>query len=97
MSSVTFCFRANIFFRNYEIKSDSDRTLIYITLYIQECFKKIQKVWLEKSATVVHNKNGIRHFCTTNLTQYYKRLANRHCLLLASMQVAVLPCTLLQG
>jgi len=37
-------FRANIFFRNYEIKSDSDRTLIYITLYISECLKKLQKV-----------------------------------------------------
>jgi len=36
-------FRANIFFRNYEIKSDADRTLIYITLYIQECLKKLQR------------------------------------------------------
>ncbi|XP_002127960.1 actin-related protein 2/3 complex subunit 3-A-like [Ciona intestinalis] len=36
-------FRANIFFRNYDIKSDADRTLIYITLYIQECLKKLQR------------------------------------------------------
>nr|CAB3223166.1 actin-related protein 2/3 complex subunit 3-like [Phallusia mammillata] len=36
-------FRANIFFRNYEIKTDADRTLIYITLYIQECLKKLTK------------------------------------------------------
>ncbi|KAH9504206.1 Actin- protein 2/3 complex subunit 3-A [Bulinus truncatus] len=32
-------FQRNIFFRNYEIKSEADRTLIYITLYISECLK----------------------------------------------------------
>ncbi|XP_060068670.1 actin-related protein 2/3 complex subunit 3-like [Ylistrum balloti] len=36
-------FKANIFFRNYEIKSEADRTLIYITLFISECLKKLQK------------------------------------------------------
>ncbi|XP_067936052.1 actin-related protein 2/3 complex subunit 3-A-like [Watersipora subatra] len=36
-------FKANIFFKNYEIKSEADRTLIYITLYISECLKKLQK------------------------------------------------------
>jgi actin related protein 2/3 complex subunit 3 len=40
--SINF-FRANVFFRNYEIKSPADRTLIYITLYIQECLKRIQQ------------------------------------------------------
>jgi len=38
-----YFFKANIFFRNYEIKSEADRTLIYITLYISECLKKLQK------------------------------------------------------
>ena len=28
-------FKANVFFRTYEIKSDADRVLIYVTLYIQ--------------------------------------------------------------
>ncbi|KOB67543.1 Arp2/3 complex p21 subunit [Operophtera brumata] len=36
-------FKANVFFRFYEIKSDSDRVLIYLTLYISECLKKLQK------------------------------------------------------
>lgn len=36
-------FKANIFFKNYEIKSEGDRTLIYITLYITECLKKLQR------------------------------------------------------
>lgn len=36
-------FKANVFFKNYEIKSEGDRVLIYITLYITECLKKLQK------------------------------------------------------
>ena len=36
-------FKANVFFRTYEIKSDADRVLIYLTLYIQDCLKKLQK------------------------------------------------------
>lgn len=56
-----YYFKANVFFRTYEIKvnmlisfsdsidiilhfqSESDRLLIYITLYITECLKKLQK------------------------------------------------------
>ncbi|KAK9874320.1 hypothetical protein WA026_002671 [Henosepilachna vigintioctopunctata] len=36
-------FKANVFFSTYEIKSEADRLLIYITLYITECLKKLQK------------------------------------------------------
>jgi len=36
-------FKANVFFRNYEVKNESDRLLIYLTLYITECLKKLQK------------------------------------------------------
>jgi len=43
-------FKANIFFRNYEIKSEADRTLIYITLYISECLKKLQRVQSKNAA-----------------------------------------------
>merc|ERR1719341_1811157 len=38
-----YYFKANVFFRTYEIKSESDRVLIYLTLYITECLKKLQK------------------------------------------------------
>lgn len=37
-------FKANIFFKSFEIKSDADRTLIYITLYISECLRVLLKV-----------------------------------------------------
>ena len=36
-------FKANVFFRTYEVKSEADRLLIYLTLYITECLKKLQK------------------------------------------------------
>ncbi|KAL3080304.1 hypothetical protein niasHS_012409 [Heterodera schachtii] len=36
-------FKANVFFRNFEIKGPADRTLIYLFLYITECLKKLQK------------------------------------------------------
>jgi len=36
-------FKANVFFRNYEIKSEADRVLIYLTLYIIECLKKLDR------------------------------------------------------
>ncbi|CAH1164068.1 unnamed protein product [Phaedon cochleariae] len=38
-----YFFKANVFFRTYEIKSEADRLLIYITLYITECLKKLQR------------------------------------------------------
>ncbi|VDP48141.1 unnamed protein product [Heligmosomoides polygyrus] len=36
-------FKPNIFFREFEIKGASDRTLIYLTLYITECLRKLQR------------------------------------------------------
>ena len=34
-------FRANCFFRNFEIKGPADRVLIYLTLFLQECLGKL--------------------------------------------------------
>ncbi|KAG5456045.1 MAG: actin-related protein 2/3 complex subunit 3, partial [Olpidium bornovanus] len=36
-------FRANCFFRNFEIKGDADRVLVYLILYIQDCLSKLAK------------------------------------------------------
>ncbi|KAI8898006.1 actin-related protein 2/3 complex subunit 3 [Globomyces pollinis-pini] len=37
-------FKANTFFRNFEIKGGADRLLIYLTLYILECLGKLSKL-----------------------------------------------------
>ncbi|XP_023338179.1 actin-related protein 2/3 complex subunit 3 [Eurytemora carolleeae] len=36
-------FKANIFFKNFEFESSEDRVLVYLTLYIVECLKRLQK------------------------------------------------------
>lgn len=36
-------FKPNVFFRSYEIQSDADRVIIYLTLFITECLKRLQK------------------------------------------------------
>ena len=38
-----FVFQANVFFRTYEIRSEADRVLIYLTLYITDCLRRLQK------------------------------------------------------
>ncbi|XP_016121751.1 actin-related protein 2/3 complex subunit 3-like, partial [Sinocyclocheilus grahami] len=43
IDEAIYYFKANVFFKNYEIKNEADRTLIYTTLYISECLKKLQK------------------------------------------------------
>ena len=40
IDKALYYFKANVFFRTYEIKSESDRVLIYLTLYVTECLKK---------------------------------------------------------
>uniref|UniRef100_A0A8C9KN21 Actin-related protein 2/3 complex subunit 3 n=1 Tax=Panthera tigris altaica TaxID=74533 RepID=A0A8C9KN21_PANTA len=43
VDETIYYFKANVFFQNYEIKNEADRTLIYITVCISECLKKLQK------------------------------------------------------
>ena len=45
IDEALFYFKPNIFFREYEIKGAADRTLIYLTFYISECLRKLQKVF----------------------------------------------------
>ena len=43
IDEALYYFKANVFFRTYEVKSEADRLLIYLTLYVTECLKKLQK------------------------------------------------------
>ncbi len=36
-------FRANVLFTNFEIKGNADRVLIYGTLFVHLCLKKLEK------------------------------------------------------
>ncbi|XP_071945806.1 actin-related protein 2/3 complex subunit 3-B-like [Antedon mediterranea] len=55
-------FKANVFFKEYEIKSSSDRVLIYITLYVTECLKKLQKCSSKNTAMKEMHTLGLENF-----------------------------------
>ena len=42
LDEVVKTFRANVFFRNFEIKGPADRILIYLTLYVTQCLATIR-------------------------------------------------------
>jgi hypothetical protein len=37
-------FRANVFFRNFDVRGSADRTMIYLTLYTHQCLVKCEKI-----------------------------------------------------
>lgn len=37
-------FRANVLFRNFDVRGGADRTLIYLTLYAMQCLVKCEKI-----------------------------------------------------
>lgn len=37
-------FRANVLFKNFDVQGGADRTLIYLTLYLQSCMVACEKV-----------------------------------------------------
>ena len=51
IDEALFLFKANVLFRNFEVKGKSDRLLIYLTLYITECLKKIEASRSKADAT----------------------------------------------
>ena len=51
-------FRANTFFRNFEIKGPADRLLIYGILFLSECLGKIKPNFNKKEAEKVGAGSG---------------------------------------
>ncbi|TGZ72595.1 hypothetical protein CRM22_001992 [Opisthorchis felineus] len=43
IDEALYLFKSLIFLRQYEIKSEADRVLVYLVLYTLDCLKKIQK------------------------------------------------------
>ncbi|EKX39159.1 hypothetical protein GUITHDRAFT_154523 [Guillardia theta CCMP2712] len=50
--AITY-YRANVFFRNYEIQGGADRILVYLTLYISSCLARIERCESQKDAEKV--------------------------------------------
>ncbi|KAI5956704.1 ARC18 [Candida jiufengensis] len=55
-------FRANSFFKNFEIKGNADRLLIYGILFTSDCLSKISKTMSHKESTRVLNNLSLDNF-----------------------------------
>ncbi|CAI5760767.1 unnamed protein product [Candida verbasci] len=55
-------FRANSFFKNFEIKGNADRLLIYGILFISDCLNKLNKFTNYKEAVRVLNNLSLDNF-----------------------------------
>eukprot|EP01039_Chlorochromonas_danica_P010792 gene10792-11992_t len=50
IDEVLTYFRANVLFRNFEVKGGADRTLIYLTLHVVQCLVKCERIEDKASA-----------------------------------------------
>ncbi|KAH0612615.1 uncharacterized protein H6S33_008995 [Morchella sextelata] len=55
-------FRANTFFRNFEIKGPADRTLIYGILWISDCLSKIKPTMSLRDSEKALQTSALDHF-----------------------------------
>mmetsp|Transcript_12735 Transcript_12735/g.16740 ORF Transcript_12735/g.16740 Transcript_12735/m.16740 type:complete len:174 (+) Transcript_12735:140-661(+) len=55
-------FRANVLFRNFELQGPSDKTLVYLTMYTQQCLKELEKVETREQALSVLADLAYRRF-----------------------------------
>jgi actin related protein 2/3 complex, subunit 3 len=44
IDEVLNTFRANVLFRNFDIKNNADRTLVYLTLHLAQCLTKLERI-----------------------------------------------------
>lgn len=51
IDETLYFFKANVLFRNFEVKGPADRILVYLTLYITECLKRIESAPSRAEAT----------------------------------------------
>ena len=44
IDETLFFFRANTLFRNFEVRAGPDKTMIYLTLFAQQCLVKCERI-----------------------------------------------------
>lgn len=78
-----YYFRANVFLKKFEINNPIDRLLIYLTVYILECLKHINRTCVIKKQAKIQMFNFAKHnFWMNNnsntvLNFIYKRPDNK--------------------
>lgn len=76
-------FRANSFFKNFEIKGPADRLLVYGILFVSDCLSKLNKDVSHKEATRILNNLALDSFSLPGdvgfpLNTLYKPAANKN-------------------
>ena len=73
-------FRPNVLFRKYAIQSDADKLLIYLTLYISQCLKRLHQSQKapSSSASSQNNNNGSKKNLMTEGAKLLFALAHDH-------------------
>ncbi|CAN0154739.1 unnamed protein product [Ectocarpus sp. 6 AP-2014] len=62
VEEALYYFRANVLFRNYQIEGSADRTLIYLTFFIQQCLKELEKHPGKKEASRALTNLAMQNF-----------------------------------
>lgn len=62
IDEVLDLFRANSFFRNFEIKGPADRVLIYGILFVSDCLSKLSLTTSSTEATKILTNLSLDHF-----------------------------------
>ncbi|XP_065830496.1 actin-related protein 2/3 complex subunit 3-like [Oscarella lobularis] len=62
IDEALYFFKANVFFKNYEVKGEADRVLMYLTLYTSECLKKMTRCKTKNDAVKEMNTLGLGNF-----------------------------------
>lgn len=62
IDETLFYFKPNVFFKAYEIQSNADRVLIYLTLYVIECLKRLQRLNTREQAMAEMHALAISRF-----------------------------------
>lgn len=70
IDEALFYFKPNVFFKTYEIQSNSDRVLIYLTLYIIECLKRLQRLNSKEGAYMEMHALAISRFDIPGLISF---------------------------
>ena len=55
IDEVLMYFRANVLFRNFDVRGGADKTLIYLTLHAVQCLVKLEKIE-DKNAGEFHSE-----------------------------------------
>eukprot|EP01012_Entosiphon_sulcatum_P020974 TRINITY_DN257_c0_g1_i1.p1 TRINITY_DN257_c0_g1~~TRINITY_DN257_c0_g1_i1.p1 ORF type:complete len:178 (-),score=59.31 TRINITY_DN257_c0_g1_i1:416-949(-) len=55
LDEVLHYFKANMLYRTFDVRGPADRTLIYMTLYVHHCLKKVVKQDKDKAAKTLYS------------------------------------------